>query len=160
MDYADWPSLIDTMSGLFNIPIPALTATMWWAEMRHYETDRVEAALYGVARKHESPFLPPLGVILKAIREDGRGTPLAVLPPAARRFIRSTPDQFLLAEGGSSTHEEGENDDGYFARGLICGTPDCGYTPILASATQCPLCGGAFVSDGYVLAQGQSGAAA
>lgn len=154
MDYAAWPGMVDMIEGWFNQPIPAKTATMWYAELRHYDADRVAEAFGRVARKHQSPYLPPLGLVLQSIRHDGRATPIALLP---ERFTRST-DQFLLTEGGAN--EEGDNDDGYFAGGLICGSPGCGYTPVLASTTTCPEHGGQFVPDGHVLASGQGVTAA
>lgn len=161
MESSEWPGVVDMVEGWFNQPIPAKTATMWYAELRHYDVDRVVAAFGAVARTHTSPYLPALGLVLSRVRNDGQGTPLAALPQAGR-FART--DQFLLTEGDAS--EEGDpvvdhdpDDDGYFARGLICGTPGCGYTPVIAATERCPLCAGEFVPDGFVLAKGEGAAA-
>lgn len=160
MEFAEWPGVVNMVEGWFNQPIPAKTATMWYAELRHYDAGRVQAAFGSVARNHVSPYLPPLGLVLKTLRDDGLGTPLATLPAGSRRFLRSGNDQFQLTEGGPNEEGSSDRDDGSLARGLICGGPGCGYTPIFTTTKRCPECGGEFVSDGYVLAKGQSGAAA
>jgi hypothetical protein len=159
VEFSEWPNVVDMVEGWFNQPIPAKTATMWYAELRHYDTDRVVAAFGRVARNHISPYLPALGVVLTSIRQDGQGTALASLPNG-QRFIRSKRDQFQLTEGGPSEEGDSHDEDGMFARGLICDTPGCGYTPVLAAADCCPVCGGKFMPDGHVLAQGQAGATA
>jgi hypothetical protein len=155
MDYAEWPGIVDMIEGWFNQPIPAKTATMWYAELRHYGAERVAAAFGSVARTHESPFLPALGLVLQRVRHDGKGTPEAVLAlTSGGRFKRT--DQFQLTQGES---DEESDDDSVFAVGLICGSPGCGYTPVLdpthTGRHSCPLCGGVYVPDGYVLAKGE-----
>ena len=141
------------IEGWFNQPVPAKTATMWYAELRHYDADRVVEAFGRVARTHTRPFLPPLGLVLQSIRQDGLGTPESLVRPLLGRFART--DQFLLTEG--ETVEEGDvDDDAVLARGLICASAGCGYTPVLAIAKFCPECGNQFVPDGYVLAKGES----
>lgn len=155
MDFAEWPGIVDAVEGWFNQPMPAKTATMWYAELRHYDGERVLEAFRKVATGWETPFLPPLGVILRTVRTDK-----VAIQQRHDRFTRQlhSVDQFLLTEGGPD--EEGD-DDG-LARGLICGTAGCGYTPVLdpGPGDRCPECGGRYVLDGHVLAQGQDGATA
>lgn len=148
MDPAQWPGIVEMIEGWWDTSLPAKTATMWYAELRHYGEDRVTNALRGIATSSTSPFLPPLGLVLQRIRVDGHGLPEHLWAPHREamyaRFKQSN-DQFQLTTGGGKTDEELE---AYFSPGRMCPDTDgCGAVALSIDDVRCHYCGAEFVED-------------
>lgn len=147
MEPAQWPKIVEMIEGWWNQPMPAKTATMWYAELRHYEGERVIEALSGVLRSRPGPFIPPLGLVLQQVRQDGRGLPEHLWKPQYERHLKAMRfrnDQFQLTTGGKvQTDEELE---AYFSPGTVCADM-CGGVGTTVSDTNCFYCGAELVPD-------------
>lgn len=146
MDPAKWPGIIEMMEGWWNQPIPAKTATMWYAELRHYDEERVLAAMRVIVTTSESPWLPPLGVVLKVIRTDGTAVAefqQGTLDRFKERMAQLTErtDQFLDREGMTD-----EQLEAYFSPGTMCAAA-CGGVGTTTDDTHCFFCGAELVAD-------------
>jgi hypothetical protein len=144
MEPAQWPQIVEMIEGWWNQPMPAKTATMWYAELRHYEGDRVVEALGRVLHSTTTPFIPPLGLVLQQVRQDGRGLPEHLWKQQGRREALTRNDQFQLTTGRKvRTDEELE---AYFSPGTVCADM-CGGVGLTVDDRQCFHCGYPLIPD-------------